>query len=125
MTHYDRLGVGPAATAAEIRDAWRRRAYLVHPDRHHGAPGDVRALATAEMAALNEAIATLTDPHRRARYDRVVAQPESRPTGHATSGPARTHAVYRDPRPGGRRAATPRPITAAERRGFLRRLRVR
>ncbi len=60
-THYERLGVGPTATFSEIRAAFRQRARQFHPD--------VSAASSAEMAAMNEAWAVLSDPARRARYD--------------------------------------------------------
>ncbi|HEX9258653.1 MAG TPA: J domain-containing protein [Acidimicrobiales bacterium] len=62
MTHYERLGVSPAATTAEIKAAYHRLARRVHPDAGGG-------LASAEMAAANEAWRVLSDPGRRAMYD--------------------------------------------------------
>jgi hypothetical protein len=84
-THYDRLGVSPAASTAEIRAAYRELARRVHPDV---AGGDV---GTA-MAALNEAWSVLGDPARRAAYDATLAPP--RP------GPAPPRPAPRPPRPG-------------------------
>jgi hypothetical protein len=60
-THYQRLGVDPDASDAEIRDAYRRLARRVHPD----APGG----SAQEMALLNEAWRVLRDPERRRAYD--------------------------------------------------------
>jgi hypothetical protein len=62
MTHYDTLGVAPTASAAEIRDAYRRLARRHHPDR--AAERDAAA-----MAAINEAYRVLGDAGRRAAYD--------------------------------------------------------
>ena len=62
MTHYDTLGVVPTASAAEIRDAYRRLARRHHPDR--AAERDATA-----MAAINEAYRVLGDAGRRAAYD--------------------------------------------------------
>jgi len=67
-SHYDRLGVAPSATDAEIRAAYRRRARAAHPD-HAG--------SAADMAALNEAWRVLSDPGRRAMYDRALAGPRA------------------------------------------------
>jgi hypothetical protein len=61
-THYDRLGVAPDATADELRRAYRRRARALHPDAGHG--------DGSAMAELNEAWTVLSDPDRRADYDR-------------------------------------------------------
>ena len=78
---YDRLGVAPAASADEIRAAYRRIARRVHPDR--GSAGN-----EAAMAAVNEAWRVLSDPGRRAEYDAslrarastVAAAPSAAPT---------------------------------------------
>lgn len=64
MDHYRRLGVGPDASAAEIRSAYRRLARALHPDHGGG--------AASEMTSLNDAYATLRDPTRRAAYDRTL-----------------------------------------------------
>jgi DnaJ domain len=72
LTHYQRLGVAPTATDAEIRAAYRTRARASHPD-HAGSTGD--------MAAVNEAWRVLGDPARRAAYDRALAAGRSFATG--------------------------------------------
>jgi curved DNA-binding protein CbpA len=64
---YRLLGVPREASREEIAQAWRRRARAEHPDSHPGdtaAPGRFRALA--------EAYQVLSDPARRAAYDRVL-----------------------------------------------------
>jgi curved DNA-binding protein CbpA len=72
-TYYDRLGVAPAASVAEIRAAYRESARRVHPDVAGGSD-DVSA-----MAALNEAWYVLRDPARRAAYDATLASPAPAP----------------------------------------------
>jgi curved DNA-binding protein CbpA len=67
-TYYDRLGVPPAASTAEIRAAYRELARRVHPDVADGAD-DVGGA----MAALNDAWYVLGDPARRAAYDATLA----------------------------------------------------
>lgn len=64
---YDRLGVDPDATDAELRRAWLRLARTHHPDAH--ADPAARAAAEIEMRSINEAWAVLGDPQRRAAYD--------------------------------------------------------
>lgn len=56
-----RLGVGAAATATEIRAAWRRRVQQTHPDRLQGAGADAAQIAAAqvELVALNRACEVL------------------------------------------------------------------
>jgi hypothetical protein len=62
-THYELLGVPATATADEIREAYRARARVHHPDQ--GGPSG----SAASMAAINEAYRVLRDPSSRSRYD--------------------------------------------------------
>ena len=57
----------PTATAAEIRAAYRQLALCHHPDV--SPLGD----STRLFAGINEAYSTLSDPNRRAQYDRMLA----------------------------------------------------
>lgn len=61
---YAALGVSRAASAAEIKAAYRRAAARLHPDRN------ADAQAAEQMAAVNIAYEVLSDPELRARYDR-------------------------------------------------------
>jgi curved DNA-binding protein CbpA len=63
-TFYEVLGVGEAATEAEIRTAFRKAARTQHPD----AGGSELA-----MQELNVAWHALRDPGRRAAYDAYLA----------------------------------------------------
>ena len=60
-THYDVLGLPPTATATEITDRYRELAKLVHPDTG----GDA-----ITFAVLDESYDVLSNPERRAEYDR-------------------------------------------------------
>ena len=62
-THYELLGVPATATADEIREAYRARARVHHPDQA-GPSG-----SGASMAAINDAYRVLRDPTTRSRYD--------------------------------------------------------
>lgn len=64
MNPYAQLGVGPDATAGEIRAAWRRLARATHPDKNPDDP-----YAGTRFALAREAYDILSDPQRRARYD--------------------------------------------------------
>jgi curved DNA-binding protein CbpA len=71
---YRVLGVARGASREEIALAWRRRARAEHPDSHPGdnaAPGRFRALA--------EAYQVLSDPARRAAYDRALGDGQPAP----------------------------------------------
>ena len=65
--HYDTLGLDRRCTTAQIRAAYRRLVKQHHPDVNHTAPD-----ATLRAQALNTAHATLSDPARRADYDREL-----------------------------------------------------
>lgn len=61
--YYDSLGVAKAASADEIKKAYRRLARKYHPDVSKEADAERR------MREVNEAYAVLSDPEKRAAYD--------------------------------------------------------
>lgn len=63
--YYDLLGVERSADEAALKSAFRKAAMKWHPDRN---PGD--AAAEAKFKEINEAYAVLSDPQKRAAYDR-------------------------------------------------------
>src|SRR5512135_1882636 len=62
---YETLGVSRAASDAELKSAFRKAAMQCHPDRH---PGDKQA--EGRFKEVNEAYQHLSDPQKRAAYDR-------------------------------------------------------
>ena len=62
---YEILGVSKGASAEEIKKAYRKTALKFHPDRN---PGDKEAEEKFKEAA--EAYEVLSNPDKRARYDR-------------------------------------------------------
>jgi molecular chaperone DnaJ len=62
--YYDSLGLSKSASADEIKRAFRRLAMQYHPDRN-SEPG-----AEARFKEINEAYEVLSDPEKRASYDR-------------------------------------------------------
>jgi curved DNA-binding protein CbpA len=66
-TYYDLLKVDRKAAPEGVRAAYRSLAQRYHPDKR---PGNADAIRV--MAALNEAYAVLSDPQKRARYDRSI-----------------------------------------------------
>src|SRR5271165_5149800 len=65
QTPYQVLGVKPEATADEIRKAYRKLAKQLHPDLNPGKPE-----AEARFKSVSTAYDLLSDPEKRARYDR-------------------------------------------------------
>jgi len=63
--YYEVLGVGKSASDEEIKNAYRKKAKESHPDLH---PND--KTAEARFKELSEANEVLSDPEKRARYDR-------------------------------------------------------
>jgi molecular chaperone DnaJ len=71
--YYEVLGVERSVSAQDLKSAFRKVALKYHPDRN---PGDTEAEEKFKEAS--EAYEVLSDPERRARYDRF---------GHAATGP--------------------------------------
>jgi curved DNA-binding protein CbpA len=67
---YSTLGIERDATPEQIKEAYRRKAMEAHPDRGG---------STDDMARINAAYDTLSDPKRRAMYDQTgnMSEPQS------------------------------------------------
>ena len=66
---YKILGVSKEASATEIKKAYRKKAIEFHPDKN---PGDAKAEEKFKQAA--EAYEMLSDPDKKAKYDRFGHQ---------------------------------------------------
>ena len=67
-SYYERLGVPTDASPQQIKHAYRKAAMRTHPDKHP--PGLERSRAEEEFKAISEAYEILSDPYKRAQYDR-------------------------------------------------------
>src|SRR5260370_40972295 len=65
QTPYEVLGVKPDASADEIRTVYRKLAKQFHPDLNPGKPE-----AEERFKSISAAYDLLSDPDKRARYDR-------------------------------------------------------
>ncbi len=65
MDLYEVLGLRRGATTAEVRRAYQKLARMLHPDLN---PGDPQS--AERFREVSSAFAVLSDPQRRAAYDR-------------------------------------------------------
>jgi curved DNA-binding protein len=79
--YYAVLGVPRTATAADIKKAFRKAARKYHPDTNKG-----DASAERHFKEVNEANAVLSDPDKRALYDRLGSDWEAYARAGATAG---------------------------------------
>jgi molecular chaperone DnaJ len=80
--HYEVLGVSKGSSPEEVKAAFRKLAALHHPDRN---PDDPKA--AVRFKELNAAYQVLSDPQRRAMYDRFGHRAEEAGSPFASSGP--------------------------------------
>jgi len=71
---YSELGVSRTADAAEIKRAYRKLAKQLHPDQNKDNPG-----AADRFKAITSAYDILSDPDKKARYDRGEIDEQGNP----------------------------------------------
>ncbi|MBS1710394.1 MAG: DnaJ domain-containing protein [Armatimonadetes bacterium] len=115
--HYSNLGVSPDATDSEIKSAFRRLARQYHPDLN---PGDA---AKSRFLSIKDSYETLSNPERKAVYDRFRKRgsvdpvaAESRPQAQPDPGRVQTAGYF-----SGRQAWKDEPAADISKEEFLRR----
>ncbi|KAK8623280.1 hypothetical protein V6N13_118168 [Hibiscus sabdariffa] len=68
---YEVLGIPMGATCDEIKAAYRRLARVLHPDVSANGRNEAAA-SDSEFIRVHEAYSTLSDPDKRADYDRTL-----------------------------------------------------
>jgi len=70
LTHFDIMGLPTNfdVSAADVEDAYKVLQRQLHPDKHVNAGAESLGLAEAHSARVNEAVAVLRSPLRRAAY---------------------------------------------------------
>ena len=87
-TYYEILGVPAAATADEIKRAFRREIARYHPDKVHHLGTEFQEIAAVRAAELTEAYRVLMDESARHQYDWALgeAPPAAAPPPAPSSG---------------------------------------
>lgn len=67
------LGVDYNATQKQIKKAYRKKAKLLHPDKHRGVSASELKSINEEMCLLNAVYAVLSDPSRKKKYDNAYS----------------------------------------------------
>ncbi len=102
--HYHLLGLHPAASAMDIRRAYRQLSKKYHPDT----TSLPTMVANAKFQELNQAYAILSNPTRRLLYDQSIGY--SRVRVMQAPPPLNVHGEYVD----GRSYADERPLSPGE-----------
>ncbi len=112
LDYYNLLGLAPTAPPERIRSAFRRLAKGAHPDAHPHLRGEEKEVLQRRFIQLAHAYETLSDPQRRAEYDRRLRSARAAGTvrGAAAAGrPSRPppRGAASGPRPAGRTGGPP------------------
>jgi len=72
ITWYDLLGALPDASSGDIQQAYDAKAGLLRPEFLSGAPSAVVTAAARAQGIIDAALAVLSDPVRRQRYNEAA-----------------------------------------------------
>jgi curved DNA-binding protein CbpA len=71
--YYELLEIAPGSTADEVKRSFRAQIARYHPDKVQHLGREFQSMAAERAAELTEAYRILSDPGRRAEYDRTLA----------------------------------------------------
>jgi curved DNA-binding protein CbpA len=72
IDYYRILNVGRGASPEEVKASYRYWVNILHPDRMSQLPEHFRIKAQEDLKKVNEAYSVLSDPEKRAQYDRQI-----------------------------------------------------
>jgi len=108
--YYELLEIAPDSPAEEVKRSFRAQIARYHPDKVQHLGREFQSMAADRAAELTEAYRILSDPGRRAEYDRVLAEGGATTTSPGGSEPTTVrHQGAPDPQ-----AASAPPPPAAE-----------
>jgi curved DNA-binding protein CbpA len=88
-SYYDLLELPPTSSPEEVKKAFRSQIARYHPDKVQHLGKEFQAMAAERAAELTEAYRILSDPGRRAEYDRTLG---AAPAAPASAPPPAPHA---------------------------------
>ena len=107
-SYYELLEIAPDSPADEIKRSFRAQIARYHPDKVQHLGREFQSMAADRAAELTEAYRILSDPARRAEYDRALAEGGGRTASPGASEPTTAqHQGTPDPPP----ASAPPPPT--------------
>ncbi|KAG9091578.1 hypothetical protein FRC07_011825 [Ceratobasidium sp. 392] len=74
IDYYALLEVPQNANIVDIKRSYRIALLKAHPDKHIQQRGQVESTSAVAISRLQDAFRTLTDPDRRAAYDRLLKE---------------------------------------------------
>ncbi len=89
VNYYQILKISPKASNAEIKSAYRRLARKIHPDVN---TTDAPENASSEFAKIAKAYEVLSDPKKRAAYDRKLLNAQYKNSGDSVFSSDNIHA---------------------------------
>ena len=69
--YYEILGISKSASEGDIKRAFKKAAIKYHPDKYNNAGEKEKKEAEEKFKEINEAYSVLSEPDKRAQYDRV------------------------------------------------------